>query len=237
MNSIDSDTHLELHEALSDIEHDKSVRVAVITGSGRAFCTGADLKYAMTLQGDPQKAEDFIGLWRKTTETIANLNKPVIAAVNGIALAGGLELVMACDIIYAADTARLGDQHANYGLIPGGGGTVRLPRLIGIKKAMELILTGDWISAKEAEALGLVNHAVPADKLEEAVMGMAQKLAEKSPLASKGIKYLVNTGMQTDIATALAIEAKIVAPNFSSPDMVEGLRAFNEKRKPVFKGE
>lgn len=237
MNSIDSDTHLELHAALDDIVHDKAVRVAILTATGRAFCTGADLKFAMTLQGDQQKAEDFIGQWRKTTETIANLPKPVIAAVNGIALAGGLELVMACDIIYAADNIKLGDQHANYGLIPGGGGTVRLPRYIGIKKAMELILTGDWISAKEAEAFGLVNHAVPADKLMEEVMAMAQKLAKKSPLASKGIKYLVNTVMQVDINTALQIEASVVAPNFSSPDMVEGLKAFNEKREPVFKGE
>lgn len=238
MNSVDIPTHHELQEALDDAEKDKAVRVVIITGAGKAFCTGADLKHAVTLIEQPQdKIEEFISIWRITNDFIANLSKPVIAAVNGLALAGGLEIVLACDIVYASETARIGDQHAAYGLIAGGGGTQRLPRAIPKNKAMELLLTGDWISAKEAEALGLVNHVVPADKLDEVVMEMAKKIAERSPLASKGIKMLVNTGMQVDLSSALRLEAKTVALNFQGPDMKERLRAFNEKRPPVFKGE
>ena len=165
------------------------------------------------------------------------MSKPVIAAVNGIALAGGLEVVEACDIAIASEDARLGDQHANYGLLPGGGGSQRLPRLIGRRKAMELLLTGDWISAKEAEAIGLVNKAVPADKLEETVNEFAQKLAERSPLTSKTLKKLVNEGMQMDLDAALDLEINTVAPLFGSEDVIEGFSAFNEKRKPVFKGK
>ena len=168
--------------------------------------------------------------------TIENLSKPVIAAINGLALAGGLEIVECCDIAIASEEARLGDQHANYGLVPGGGSTQRLPRLIGIRKAKELLLTGDWISAKEAEAIGLVNKAVPANKLEEVVNELATKLAERSPMASKAIKFLVNRGMQTDLATALELEKGAVAHHSTSEDVAEGMRAFMEKRKPVFKG-
>lgn len=237
MNSVDKDTHLELQDALTDIEKDKAVRVVILTGSGRAFCTGADLKYAMTLTESQEKVYEFLGLWRKTGDMIAGLSKPVIAAVNGLALAGGLELVLACDIVYAAETARLGDQHASYGLIPGGGGSQRLPRAIAKNKAMELLLTGDWMSAQESKDYGLVNYVVAPDKLEEAAMEMAKKLAVRSPLASKGIKMLVNKGLDMDLPTALKLEADTVAPHFNSPDMQEGLAAFAEKRPPAFKGE
>ena len=237
LNSIDKNTHLELQESLADIEKDESVRVVVITGAGKTFCTGADLKFGATIRDDPDKVVEFLGLWHKTTNAIAGLSKPVIAAVNGVELAGGLEIVEACDIAIISENVRLGDQHANYGLVPGGGGSQRLPRIIGIRKAMELLLTGDWVSAKEAEAIGLVNKAVPADKLEETVNELAQKLAERSPLASKVIKSLVNQGMQMDLASALDLEIKSVAPLFSAEDLIEGLNAFNEKRKPVFKGK
>jgi len=237
LNSIDQATHLELQEALADIEKDDSVRVVIITGAGKTFCTGADLKFGLTIRDDQQKCVEFLKLWHTTTNAIANLSKPVIAAVNGVALAGGLELVEACDIAIAPDNIRLGDQHANYGLVPGGGGSQRLPRIIGPRKAMEILLTGDWLSAKEAEALGLLNKVVPPDKLEETVNEMAQKLAERSPLASKTIKNLVNKGMQMDLASAMELELNSVAPLFGAEDLIEGLTAFNEKRKPVFKGK
>jgi len=236
LNALDIDTHMELQAALRDIEEDEATRVVVITGSGRAFCAGADLKYINELLGNPQKMAAFGQLFHDTYGMIENLSKPVIAAINGLALAGGIELLEACDIVIASEEARIGDQHANFGLVPGGGGTQRLPRLIGIRKAKELLLTGDWISGKEAEAIGLVNKAVPAEKLEEAVNEMAQKLAERSPMASKTIKFLVNRGMQTDLYTGLELEKGALATHSATEDMVEGVSAFLEKRKPVFKG-
>lgn len=236
LNAIDKDTHLELQAALRDIEEDPEIRVVVITGAGRAFCAGADLKSAVALNDKPQELAAFGQLFYDTYAMIENLSKPVIAAVNGIALAGGIELVEACDIAIAAEGARVGDQHASFGLIPGGGGTQRLPRQIPLKKAKELLLTGDWITAKEAEALGLVNKVVPADKLEEATMEMAEKLAQRSPMASKAIKLLVNRGMQVDLYTGLMLEKGASAAHASSEDIREGFKAFLEKRKPDFPG-
>ncbi len=236
LNAIDKATHLELQDALKNIEADPEARVVIITGAGRAFCAGADLKYAISLNDRPQEMAAFGQLFYDTYAMIENLSKPVIASVNGIALAGGIELLESCDIVIASEDARLGDQHANFGLIPGGGGSQRLPRLIGIRKAMELLLTGDAISAREAEALGLINRAVPADKLEEATMEIARKLAERSPMASKAIKSLVNRGMQVDLHTGILLEKGALALHASTEDRQEGFSAFLEKRKPNFPG-
>jgi len=236
LNAIDKDTHMELQAALRNIEEDEAVRVVIITGTGRAFCAGADLKYIDELLGNPQKMAAFGQLFYDTYGMIENLSKPVIAAINGMALAGGIELLESCDIVIASEDARIGDQHANFGLVPGGGSTQRLPRLIGLRKAKELLLTGDWVTAKEAESLGLINKAVPADKLEEATMEMAQKLAERSPMASKTIKFLVNRGMQVDLYTGLQLEKGALAAHSATEDMKEGVSAFLAKRKPNFPG-
>lgn len=236
LNAIDKDTHMELQAALRNIEEDEAVRVVIITGTGRAFCAGADLKYIDELLGNPQKMAAFGQLFHDTYGMIENLSKPVIAAINGMALAGGIELLEACDIVIASEDARIGDQHANFGLVPGGGGTQRLPRQIGLRKAKELLLTGDWVTAKEAESLGLINKAVPAAKLEEATMEMAQKLTERSPMASKTIKFLVNHGMQVDLYTGLQLEKGALAAHSATEDMREGINAFKEKRKPNFPG-
>lgn len=238
LNSIDKDTHLEIQAALADIEDDDDMRVVILTGAGKkAFCTGGDLEYAKSILGQAQYEAAVVALWHVTTSAIQNLSKPVIAAINGLALAGGLEVMEACDLAIAADTAQLGDQHANYGMVPGGGGTQRLPRIIGIRKAKELLLTGDWVSAQEAERIGLVNKAVPADKLMEAANEMAAKLAERSPLASAAIKHLVNEGMQVDLATGLLLERGTVARHVTTDDWPEGVNAFLERRKPDFKGK
>lgn len=236
LNAIDKDTHMELQAALKDIEEDPEARVVVITGAGRAFCAGADLKHAISLIDNPQEMAAFGQLFYDTYGMIEDLSKPVIASVNGIALAGGIELLEVCDIAIASENARIGDQHATFGLIPGGGSTQRLPRQIPLKKAKELLLTGDWITAKEAEALGLVNKAVPADKLEEATMEMAEKLAQRSPMTSKAIKMLVNRGMQVDVYTGLMLEKGALAAHASTEDRQEGFNAFLEKRKPDFPG-
>lgn len=236
LNAIDKETHLQLQAAFKDIEADPEVRVVIITGAGRAFCAGADLKYAISLNDNPQEMAAFGQLFYDTFAMIDNLSKPIVASINGLALAGGIELLESCDIVIASEDARIGDQHANFGLVPSGGGSQRLPRLIGVRKAMELLLTGDAVTAKEAEALGLINKAVPADKLEEATMEMARKLAERSPMASKAIKALVKRGMQVDLYTGIMLEKGASALHASTEDRQEGFNAFTEKRKPNFPG-
>ena len=236
LNAIDKEALLQLQAAFKDIEADPEVRVVTITGAGRAFCAGADLKYAISLNDNPQEMAAFGQLFYDTFAMMDNLSKPIVASINGLALAGGIELLESCDIVIASEDARIGDQHATFGLVPGGGGSQRLPRLIGVRKAMELLLTGDAITAKEAEALGLINKAVPADKLEEATMEMARKLAERSPMASKAIKALVKRGMQVDLYTGIMLEKGASALHGSTEDRQEGFNAFMEKRKPNFPG-
>ena len=160
----------------------------------------------------------------------------MIAAVNGIAYAGGIELVEACDIVIAAESAKLGDFHASRGLVAGGGGTQRIIRQIGYHKAIELLLTGDAISAREAEACGLVNKVVPDDKLQEAVDEIAHKLAKRSPVASKTIKMLAKRGVEVDLSTALKMEIMSVAQHFFTDDAREGISSFEERREPNFTG-
>lgn len=237
LNALDSRTFSELLAALEDIEGDKNIRVVVIAGAGRVFSAGADLKTAKTMLQEREQVYEWVRLGHKVYGSIENLSKPVIAMVHGFALAGGLELMLSCDLVIAAEDARLGDQHANYGLVAGWGGTQRLPRIIGRRKAKELLLTGDWLTAVAAERLGLVNWVVPADKLEEATIGLANKLANKSPLASRAVKILVDRGMQSDLSSALELELWTVLTHFGSEDLAEGLKAFAEKRAPVFPGK
>ena len=233
MNGLDMDILLEMETALDECEKDDGIRVVVITGKGRAFSAGADLKYQLNVIADNvARRLEFIRLVGKVTNTIYNLNKPVIAAVNGFALAGGLEIMMACDLAVAADTAQIGDQHINYALLPGAGSSQRLPRLIGTRKAKEYLFTGKWMSAQEAERLGLVNQVVPADKLEEAVAEMAARLASKSPQTLKEMKRLVNKGLETSLDAGLEMEGQACVLHATSEDAQEGLRAFIEKREP-----
>lgn len=233
MNGLDANILHEMEIALDECEKDDSIRVVILTGKGRAFSAGADLKYMLNVVADNvTRRWEYIRLVGKVTNTIYSLSKPVIAAVNGFALAGGLELVMACDLAIAADNAIIGDQHINYALLPGAGGSQRLPRLIGVRKAKEYLLTGKWMSAQEAERLGLVNQVVPAGKLEEAVADMAAILASKSPLTVKEMKRLVNKGLETNLHAGLEMEGQACVLHASSQDAQEGLKAFVEKREP-----
>ncbi|MFC1973771.1 enoyl-CoA hydratase/isomerase family protein [Chloroflexota bacterium] len=232
-NALGEKTLLELEKAMTIIEQDQEARVVMITGRGKAFCAGADLT-----ETEPGRPPDyFVRLWNRVFWAIENLGKPTIAVVNGMALAGGLELLQVCDLAIAAEDALLGDQHANFGLIPGGGSTQRLPRLIGVRKAKELIYTGDWISAAEAERLGLVNKVVPVDKLQETADEMAKKLASKSPMAIKTAKRLINRGVEVPLTSGLEMEIVSVGLHSTTEDMVEGLKAFGEKREPQFPGK
>jgi len=235
MNALDAKTLEEMYAACEDIENDISVRVAVVTATGRAFCTGADLTGVAAIP--PDKPRDyFFRLWKKTFTAIENLSVPVIAAVNGMALGGGLELIMVCDLAIAGDNVKLSDQHANRGLVPGGGASQRLPRLIGIRKAKEFLYTGDRITAAEAERLGLINKAVPADKLEEATNELVNKLLTKSPLAMKAVKKLVNRGMEGSLETGLELEILALTAHGTTEDCAEGIKSFLERRQPQFPG-
>jgi len=234
LNALDTNTLQEMGAAVEDIENDSSVRVVVITANGRAFCTGADLMGGGTADWS---LDNFLRLWNKVFNAIENMSKPVIAAINGMALAGGLELVMVCDLAIAAEDAKLCDQHANYGLVPGGGASQRLPRLVGIRKAKEFLYTGDRISPAEAERLGLVNKVVPADKLEEATNELVTKLLGRSPMALKTVKRLVNRGMDSSLYAGLEMEMLAATAHGSTEDMAEGIKAFIERRPPEFPGK
>ncbi|MCJ7520918.1 MAG: enoyl-CoA hydratase/isomerase family protein [Dehalococcoidia bacterium] len=235
LNALDVNTLEELYSAVQDIESDMSVRVVVITATGRAFCTGADLTGIASIP--PDKPRDyFLRLWNKVFSAIENVSVPVIAAVNGMAYAGGLELVMVCDLAIASEDAKLSDQHANRGLVPGGGASQRLPRLIGIRKAKELLFTGDRITPAEAERLGLINKAVPADKLEEATNEIVQKLVVKSPMALKAVKKLVSRGMESSLDSGLEMEMLAMTAHGTTEDFMEGVKSFLEGRSPAFPG-
>ncbi|UCC59713.1 MAG: enoyl-CoA hydratase/isomerase family protein [Dehalococcoidia bacterium] len=235
LNALDPKTLEEMYAAIEDIESDISVRVAIITATGRAFCTGADLTGIATIP--PDKPRDyFLRLWNQVFSAIENVSVPTIAAINGMAYAGGLELVLVCDLAIASEEAKLSDQHANRGLVPGGGASQRLPRLIGVRKAKELLYTGDRISPAEAERLGLINEAVPADKLEEATNELAQKLLVKSPMALKAVKKLVNRGMEGSLDSGLEMEMLAVIAHGTTEDCQEGVKSFLEGRPPAFPG-
>ena len=240
MNAFDREMIREVSSALENAEKEEEVKVVIITGKGKAFCAGADLREITSfLEGSHVKSLDFDNFSQTLNgmlEKIQKLRKPVIAAINGHALAGGLELAMVCDLAVCAANAKLGDQHANVGLIPGSGGSQRLPRLIGLRKAMELLLTGDTISAEEAERLGLINKVVRPEELLEASMELAGKIAKKSPLVSRALKTLVYQGIEVGLDTALELERGALVRHHSTQDMREGIQSFLEKRKPVFTG-
>jgi enoyl-CoA hydratase/carnithine racemase len=234
LNAISPELLQDLDRACDAVEADAAVRVVTLTAAGRTFCAGADLRAVKELSPDPQRWGAFMGLWHRVFDRIEALPRPVIAGVHGLALAGGLELVLVADLVVADEGARLGDQHANFGLVAGGGGSQRLPRLIGARRAKELMLLGGWLSAAEALAWGLVNRVAPAGTVAKAVEEMAGTLAAGSWSANRTVKALVNRAFDTDLAEGLELERRLVAQHMRSADAAEGLRAFAEKRKPVF---
>ncbi|MFW6055380.1 MAG: enoyl-CoA hydratase-related protein [Thermodesulfobacteriota bacterium] len=236
MNSFNFDLLRALWEEIKALRFRSDIRVVIITGAGeKAFSAGADLKERAGLS--EIQVKEFITTIRDLFSEVENLNKPVIAAVNGIALGGGTELALAGDIRMASENATLGLTETRLAIIPGGGGTQRLPRLIGRSKAKELIFTGRRVDAREALELGLVNRVCPQAELLAECHKMAAMIRETGPIAVAQAKYAINKGMETDLNTGLAIESNAYWLTIPSQDRLEGLAAFREKRKPVYKGK
>ena len=236
MNSFNFELLRALKEQIESVRFNRDVRVIIITGAGeKAFSAGADLKERATLS--PDQVKEFIFTIRNLFTSIEQLNKAVIAAVNGVALGGGTELGLACDIRLASMNASMGLTETRLAIIPGAGGTQRLPRLVGRGKAKELIFTGQRIDAQEALNIGLVNKICePKDLLDECKK-MAAMICETGPVAIEQAKYAINYGIDTDIHTGLAIESNAYWVTIPTEDRLEGLAAFREKRKPVYKGK
>ncbi len=237
LNALNRALMAELDAALDELAADDSVGAIVLTGAGeKAFVAGADIS-EFNDYGSASQAAAFALKGQAVLNKIENLPKPVIAAINGFALGGGCELAMACDIRLAADTARLGQPEINLGILPGYGGTQRLPRLVGRGQAKLLCLTGDHITADEALRIGLVDKVVPAAELMAEVRKLAGKLAGKAPVARALIKRAINVGLEGSLAEGLAFEASQFGLVFNTEDRVEGVNAFLEKRKPTWKGK
>jgi enoyl-CoA hydratase len=234
MNALNSKMVSELVDALTELEKDDEVRCLIITGDERAFSAGADIKEMVGLSTvDLVKTRHFFPLWDK----IGHYPKPIIAALSGYVLGGGLELAMSCDILIAAEGTRLGQPEINIGVIPGGGGTQRLTRIVGKHKAMEMVLTGNMITAEEAKGYGLINKVVPKEVYLDEAKKMAMEIASKGPIAIRLAKEAVLKAYETSLNEGLDFERKHFFMLFSTEDMKEGMNAFIEKRKPNFKGK
>ena len=232
-NALSGETWRELRQAIHLSGRDTSVRVVIITGAGdKAFAAGADIR---GLQ-DRDAWEMLEAEAQQVLNELENLSKPVIAAVNGYALGGGCELAMACDVRIASERAFFGQPEVNLGILPSAGGTQRLPRLVGLGKAKELILSGEIIDAREAERIGLANRVVPPERLMQECRDLAGKISQRGPLAVAMAKAAINVGAATDFRTGLAYEAAAQALLFTTEDKQEGVRAFLEKRAPRWKG-
>jgi enoyl-CoA hydratase/carnithine racemase len=233
-NAINPAMREELSHALTDMEGDADVRAIIITGGPKVFAAGADI--AAMVEKTALEQFSRASLWDLAFQ-MEQSRKPIIAAVAGFCLGGGCELAMACDIRIASESAKFGQAEINIGIIPGGGGTVRLTRLVGLGKAKELVLTGRMIDAEEALRINLINQVVPDEQLMPSAMEMAKSISRHSPVALGLAKYAVQNAADADLHTARTIENTCFSLAFSSADKTEGMRAFLEKRKPVYKGK
>jgi enoyl-CoA hydratase len=235
LNALSTQTLDELRRAILELKYDERVRAVILTGAGdKAFIAGADVN-ELAVQ-TPASGREHAMIGQHVLDLIEHMGKPVIAAINGYALGGGCELAMACTIRIAADTAKLGQPEINLGIIPGYAGTQRLARMVGRGRALELLLTGDQITAHEAHRLGLVNRVVPGADLLPQAKALAASLAAKAPIAIRYILDAVHAGLEMPFPQAQIFEATLFGLVASTDDMREGTRAFLEKRKPDFKG-
>jgi len=236
LNAISNELTSELSQLLGEIENDEELRVLIITGAGdKAFVAGADIKELV--DRDAKIGRRVSRERQEIFSRIENLQIPVIAAINGYALGGGLEIALACSIRVCSEKAQFGAPEVKLGIIPGDGGTQRLPRLVGLGRAMEMILTGDFIDAQEAYRIGLVNKVFPHEELMGGAMELAQRIASRPPLAVRYAKEAVNRSQGGDAVSGFALESYLHALACTTEDKKEGVSAFLEKRKGVFKGK
>jgi enoyl-CoA hydratase/carnithine racemase len=247
LNALGYPMEPEIGLAVDEAANDKDVRVLIITGAGRGFCAGGDFRYSKLRNGEVSAEEaeikgeavpgKLIQRMFRGILTLQQMDKPTIAMVNGPAVGGGFDLALACDIRIGCPNTRFMMAFTRIGLVPGTGGTWFLPRIVGVPKALQLLYTGDFVEADEALKMGLLNELVPVDKLESETMALARKLAANPPMSLKLNKFMVYKGLNTDLETALGLSVACLHMCLQSEDHLEGVRAFAEKRKPVFQGK
>ncbi len=232
LNALSREVLDELRTAFEKVNNDSEVQVAILTGDGKAFVAGADIAQMVTLTAI--EGHEMMIQGAQVMNYIESIDKPVIAAVNGFALGGGCELAMACDIRIASEKAQFGQPEVNLGIIPGFGGTQRLPRLVGKGMGKYMIMTGDYIKADEALRIGLVEKVVAPEELMPTCEALAKKIMSKAPIAIKAAKIAINNGIMLDVPTGVALESEATCAPFASEDRIEGMTAFLEKREAKF---
>ena len=236
LNALSPEMIARLRRGLDAAEADGAVRAVVITGTGRAFCAGADIAVGESAEDPHRAVSDFLQDVSETLRRLELFPKPVVAAVNGIALGGGFELILACDVVVAAESARLGDGHAVYGFVPAGGASVRLPRRIGLNHAKYLMLTGSLVPANDHRLAGLIDEVAEDAALEATVTALCDLLVSRSPLGLSSMKALLNESLDKPVEAGLQHELHVSSEYRRSADQAEGISAFAEKRTPQFTG-
>ena len=234
-NCISSALVRSLNAGMDELESNADVRVVVLRGAGKVFCTGADLTEILETRKDQAALQDLLDGLLRALRRFETSPLPVIAAVHGMALAGGLEIMMACDVVFAAKSARIGDQHSQYGLVPGGGNSQRLTRVLGRRRALDLMFSARWLDAEEAREWGLINYVVEDEQLLDAAMEYASKVAGHSSDGLSMIKRMADEGLDMTLPEALTLEVQLAAEGLRSDDSSEGLQAFQERRAPNFR--
>lgn len=234
-NCLSLEAHACIFRAREKFEADRNIRAILICAQGKHFCTGADLTEVKSKLKDAQALDHFIAFGIEGLRKLEQSRLPVIVAVQGLCLAGGIELMLSCDVCFAAESAQFGDQHAQFGLIPGWGGSQRLTRLMGLRRALDLMFSARWLKADEAKEAGLVNYIVPDDKLHEAAMDYCQKIATRSRAGIAEMKRLAREGADMAIDQQMRLERDAAVRALPSEDVAEGLDAFENRRAPAFK--
>ena len=232
-NCLSTGVHQTIDAAIDQFESNTDIRALLISATGKHFCTGADLQEVVTYRGET-RFDEFIRIGHRVLRRLETSPLPVVAAVQGLCLAGGLELMLACDVVFADEDAKFGDQHAQYGLVPGWGGSQRLPRLIGQRRAMDLMFSARWIDSQTALDWGLINYRTADDQLHDKAMDYCETLGSRSRGGLMTMKRLVVDGLSGPLEQGLELEIHVADEAMASRDVSEGLSAFAEKRKPVF---